>query len=71
MKKHHSRLAPQTKGQALGTWFDKSTGKTYLDIVVVTKSKSKAIKVAKAANQKAIFSFKTMSEINTGGTGEA
>lgn len=54
----------------VGTWHDKSSGNHYLDIVVTTPDKNKAIELGKKHNQKAVFHLGSNTEIPTGGTGE-
>lgn len=53
---------------AIGTWFDKKSGKTYLDVSAVTDTDS-AIKLGKQYNQKAVFNLETFKEIDTKGDG--
>lgn len=56
---------------SIGTWFDKDTGKTYLDVVATPRDLETAISWGKQFNQKAIFDLKNFKEIETGGTGLA
>lgn len=44
-----------TKGANVGGWFDKETGKIYLDISVVTPNKEQAIEMAQKHNQEGIY----------------
>ena len=55
-----------------GTWYDKSSGKTFLDISlrVPKKLKDVAVKYAQKYDQKAIFDLETFEELDTGGTGK-
>lgn len=53
---------------AIGTWFDKKSGKTYLDVSAVTDTDS-AIKLGEQYNQKAVFNLETFEEIDTKGDG--
>ena len=57
---------------AFGTWYDKGSDQTYLDVVlrVPRDFKDIAIDLGKEFNQKAVFDLKTFDEIETGGTGE-
>ena len=53
----------------IGTWFDKETGNTVLDVSVTRGSQEEAMKLAQEQGQKAIFNLKTMEEIPVvGGT---
>lgn len=54
---------------SVGTWFDKETGETALDLVATPRDQETAIAWAKQWNQKAIFNLKDFVEIPTGGTG--
>jgi hypothetical protein len=54
----------------IGTWFDQSSGKTYIDISTRKENKQDAIDLAIRYNQKAIFDLENGVEIDTGGTGE-
>jgi len=49
---------------SFGTWHDKVSGRIFLDVVVLTKSRASAIKIGMKHNQIAAFSFKTMSEVS-------
>jgi len=60
----------QDKSRMIGTWFDKETGKTWLDVIHVTDLEN-AIDLGKEHNQKAVFDLENIKEISTGGTGEA
>ena len=53
----------------VGTWFDKKSGKTYIDISTYEGNIDKARKMGADANQKAIFDLQNGVEIDTGGTG--
>jgi hypothetical protein len=55
---------------AVGAWRERSTGKTYLDVSVVTHDRDKAIELGKKHNQIAIFDFKNGATIDTGGDGK-
>ena len=55
---------------SIGTWVDES-GKHSLDIVHTIPDRDAAVKMGEENNQKAIFDLKNMTEIPTGGTGEA
>jgi hypothetical protein len=57
------------KGEYFGGWLDKGTGKIHLDVVSVVGDRDEAIKLGKQHNQIAIFGFKGVEEISTGGTG--
>jgi len=54
---------------AIGTWYDKSSGKTYLDVSAVTDTES-ATRLGEQYNQKAIFNLETFEEIDTKGDGK-
>lgn len=54
----------------LGGWYDKESGKLYLDVAIAIKDRTKAIDLGKKYNQKAIFDLNKLEEIPTGGTGE-
>lgn len=62
----------QKKGYAVGGWYNKASGETYLDVaVLVPKGKTEqAIKLSKDSNQISAFDLETFNEIKTGGTGE-
>ena len=47
----------------IGGWMDKQTGVYYLDLTLLEQSEIIALSIAKEFNQKAIFNFKTFSEI--------
>jgi len=53
----------------VGSWYDSSTGKTYLDLAAVMP-REEAIEQGKRYNQKAVFDLEKMEEIPTGGTGD-
>ena len=53
------------ESNSVGTWFDKESGKTHLDIVKTLKDKSEAISLAEKHKQLATFDLKTMQEIRT------
>ena len=61
----------KTAGHALGVWHDQESGKTYLDVVIVTGSRHEAIRFGQEHNQISIFAFRTGTTIPTGGTGKA
>lgn len=61
----------QKEGHAVGAWHDTESGKTYLDVAIVTEDRDEAERLGKEHNQKSIFDFATGSTIDTGGTGEA
>ena len=48
------------EGHVLGTWFDPSTKKSFLDVTMVTPDQKHAIELGKKNNQKAIFDLKNM-----------
>lgn len=54
---------------SVGTWFDQSSGNTYVDVSVTTSEGDFAKFLGKYYNQKAIFNLKDFEEIPTGGTG--
>lgn len=56
---------------AVGTWKDRDTGKTVLDVSKTYADRDRAIAAGKQANQKAIYHLGSNTEIPTGGTGEA
>lgn len=47
------------KGKKLGTYFDKSDGKTVIDVVQVVKGEAPAILMARKAQQDSIYNLKT------------
>lgn len=57
------------EGHMLGGWHDPATSNVWLDVSIVTSSKSKAIRIAQETNQIAIFDLQSFESINTGGTG--
>jgi hypothetical protein len=64
----HADLLGENSEYSIGTWYDKKTGTTWLDIVTVTDM-ANALDLAKKHNQIAIFNLETGEEIMTGGTG--
>ncbi len=58
------------EGYGIGTWLDKDTGKTVLDVAKLFDDKQQAVTAGKLANQKAIYHLGGEGEISTGGTGE-
>jgi len=56
---------------AVGTWYDPSDKKTFLDVSIVVKDKKDADKLGRQHNQRSMFEFKTGKTIDLGGTGEA
>lgn len=58
------------EGYGIGTWLDKDTGKTVLDVAKLFDDKKQAVTAGKLANQKAIYHLGGDGEISTGGTGE-
>ena len=64
----HADLLGENSEYSIGTWYDKKTGTTWLDIVTVTDMDN-ALDLAKKHNQIAIFNLETGEEIMTGGTG--
>lgn len=54
---------------SIGTWYDKDSGKHYLDVSVVAP-REEAIALGKQYNQKAVFDLEKFEEIPTGGTGD-
>lgn len=61
----------ENEGNVVGTWYDKASDKTYLDVTVGTNNRELAEHLGKKYNQKAVWDNGTQSEIPTGGTGEA
>lgn len=57
------------KNVMLGAWHDKQSNNIFLDLSIVEKSKSKAIKTAKKYDQIAIYDLKNNLEIACGWTG--
>ena len=55
----------------IGTWWDRETDTTFIDVSFTTTDRAAAIAFGEAFNQKAIFDLKALEEINTGGTGVA
>lgn len=55
------------KGFRMGTWYDKATKKSYLDIAVVTKDRDVALALGHKYKQTAIFDLKRMKDIMVGG----
>ena len=55
---------------SIGTWYDKENDTTWLDVVMTTADRERALDLAKQYNQKAIFDLENIEEITTGGTGE-
>ena len=55
----------------IGTWYNKETGKTYIDVSEVQLNRAEGIRVGIENNQISIMNLKTLEEIPTGGTGEA
>ena len=51
----------------LGTWTDGASRKTYLDCIIIAKTKRLALKLAKENKQKAIFNLKSGDTIYLGG----
>ena len=58
------------EGYGIGTWLDKDTGKSVLDVAKLFDDKKQAVTAGKLANQKAIYHLGGEGEIPTGGTGE-
>jgi len=56
---------------SIGTWYDKESGKSYLDVSAVIKDRDRAVELGKRYNQKAVMNLKNFEEIPTGGTGES
>lgn len=67
-QQHSSALAQP--GAHIGTWFDNSSKKVYMDVSHNISDRDTAIKAGVARNQKAIWDVKNGVEIPTGGTGE-
>jgi len=65
MKRHKNDLG--NGKNYLGTWLNE--GKVYLDVSENIQSKSKATRIGRERNQKAIWDVANLSEIDTGGTG--
>jgi SPP1 gp7 family putative phage head morphogenesis protein len=57
-------------GHAVGAWRDPESGKTYLDVSIVTEDRDHAVSLGRQHNQISIFDFKSGNTIDTGGTGE-
>ena len=55
----------------IGTWYNRDTGETYLDVSTTLADRGDAITMADEYNQIAIYDLARRSEIATGGTGEA
>jgi hypothetical protein len=53
-----------------GSWYDRTTDRTYLDVSVTVADRDEAIRLGRRHNQKAVFSLKDGREIEIGGTGE-
>jgi Region found in RelA / SpoT proteins len=69
VEKNKDVLKGNEEHVGIGTWYDKDTGKTDLDIVAVT-GHDRAVDLGKKYNQKAVFNLEKMEETPTGGTGE-
>ena len=54
---------------AVGTWIDRATGKTWIDVVSILRTKANAIRLGTELNQIAIFDLNNAAEIPTGGNG--
>lgn len=54
----------KTGAPNIGTWFNPEDGKVYVDPTQVVTNKAEAMRLARARGEKAIFDFKTMSDIN-------
>jgi len=54
----------------VGSWFNSSDGKSYLDINVVLADKDEAIALGRKYNQISIFNLATFQETATGGNGK-
>lgn len=52
-----------------GGWYDRASGKTYLDIFAVVRSRNMAVTLGERFNQKAILHLRSFQEIPTGGDG--
>ena len=55
----------------VGTWHDKDSKKNFLDVSISTPDREHAINLGRKHNQISVFHTGTMTEIPTGGTGEA
>jgi hypothetical protein len=55
--------ALDNKAANVGTWFDASTGKTHLDISVVTETRDQALQLGQEYRQLAVFDLERMEDI--------
>lgn len=61
---------PDPPSHVVGGWHDKEHNEIVLDYVDVIKDRAEAIRVGRERNQQAIFDLNTLTEIDTGGTGD-
>lgn len=54
----------------IGTWYNRDTGETYLDVSTTLADRGDAVMMAAEYNQIAVYDLARRSEIATGGTGE-
>jgi len=66
--KTNRELLAKTKHN-LGLWYDKGSGKTFLDTVIVVPKESQAINIGKKFNQISVWDLINNKEIPVGGTG--
>jgi len=55
----------------MGSWYDKASGKTFLDISTVTNNANTASYFGLRYNQKSMMNLTSLTEYGTGGTGES
>ncbi len=72
-RQKHAELLEQNPELAVGTYYDKKSGNTDIDLaVIIPKEHIKlAEELGKEFNQKSIFDLEEFKDIPTGGTGEA
>lgn len=56
-------------GHAVGAWRDPKSGKVFLDVTIVTRSRDEAVRLGRKHDQIAVFDFKRGRTIGTGGGG--
>jgi hypothetical protein len=61
---------PNPPSPVIGGWHDKKHGEIVLDYVQIIEDRDEAIRVGQENNQQAIFDLGTLTEIDTGGTGD-
>jgi hypothetical protein len=64
-------INPATPNLSIGTWYNPVTNETQFDLAITTTNRERAIALGFQYNQIAIFDLGNLSEIPTGGTGEA